>query len=1522
MNKKMFFLIGIIFVLLINSGFGAGPSDPIECDAWVTSKLLFLDGTYFSDLIEQDSTVIASSTFSGKTFYSENYGKTWAESSTHPGAHGMSEIYGMEIAPSTKLLAVGNNDNVATSGNRGVVWGTLGAVLEVSEVNLITRMGNNVAIASGDTVYISPDNGISWVETSLVPIAGAPGVEITAMAYDGSQLWISAYKDARSYLYYNGNALSDDPVERMWKDSEVFGSARVDTLYADGLDIYAGMQLEGMEGRIEYSSNGGNDWTAATSIDSARQIKEILKDGDYYALVQIRDVAGDYSIQVHKSADGHTWENLYSITEPTGDVVTPNKLLIGSNGKMLVAVLDGAGSTTARIYYCNQAPVADAGADQIITLGETATIDASGSYDPDDLGGDSDIASEDGYSWKISNYATGELLEERTTDEPTLQYIPTSAIIYDVKLTVRDMWTTESEEDTMLIQVNAPQDISVSWDESCTWQEIARAYDGIAEGVSIQAMVDVGEDIYVAGRVYNGAIEADTIKILKRNGSEWEEKWSRTIENSIIDFVAAGEDGFLLATDYFYYFFDSDMGYLNARSPAIPASDSIGAITYHDGYYYIATNRADSVRISRCDMSGGACEVTTDAAGLENVGCLKEIEFEGGPMLFGCNTNDARGSTFIVEPITNITTGSGLPSATLQADDELVSVELFDGDFHLLTRKGVVYRKLAGISYDVLGRLPVGDPGHPIELKQIQGKLYAIYSTIGLGDSGDVFEFDGSSWKRYMWTNEPTGRWTVADLVRVVGGDVVADDLYTTGHLYHADGQQSSLFRKSCGDCVVDDHCDGGEICAEGECIPEFIDMVGIGTQRWVSVGSMDETPTSITSNGNTLYVGGYSGASIDVADPVVLQSSDGVTWSALGTFDISPGFVWKVHVLGGDLFAIVAAEGAAKIFKLEGDTWVDKYTAPGGVLNDMTRFGGTLMAASYGGSNRVVTSTDDGETWENALLEGASALDDVGLFFFHAVGNTLYTGGRNLYQSNRGGCTDAPVCASALEAPTLGEEESILDMTGVDGDLYGITFDGDELDDPGKLRRYSSGSWRTIGKIPDLLVGGMLIRQKLKNIDGELFYIGAGEGETDRSIWKFEGGMLKEYPGLSGSVTDAIEFNGKTYALSATESGGLFVLGDCETDAHCDDDEECTDYECVAIGTLPGDDEDDDDDDTLPGAGDGDGDAGDGGAGPGNPPGAECDANSDCQANAFCNSDDECEVLECAEGYEAREHVCVLAAAEGDGDAGGDDDTLVTDGSPCTGDFQCASNAKCVNNVCQALECPEGFSARNHECKEIVGVEGRACASDEECGEGFICVEGSCTQNIDWFTLLLGIGAVLLVLALIIAGYFGYQWKKGKKEEEGFGFGAEEEELGINKGKAVEEEQIELEEAKPLEEEDLKEEKLPEIKTEEKEEPKGAEKIPELKTEEMGMGSKKAAFFEKIKKGNAEKPKSGGLFEKLKASKGAGITETKPKKGSLFEKIKKSGTQGKAEGSDGMAFDELGAEEKTKPKSVWKKKV
>lgn len=121
---------------------------------------------------------------------------------------------------------------------------------------------------------------------------------------------------------------------------------------------------------------------------------------------------------------------------------------------VFVVILVGCGSgsssdnstsnpkNVSTVVLVNNAPIANAGEDQIIELGETATLSASASVDPD-----GDLLT---YNWQINTHPKESTASLSYTDEETIEFTPDIFGVYVISLIVND-GKVDSEESRVTV---------------------------------------------------------------------------------------------------------------------------------------------------------------------------------------------------------------------------------------------------------------------------------------------------------------------------------------------------------------------------------------------------------------------------------------------------------------------------------------------------------------------------------------------------------------------------------------------------------------------------------------------------------------------------------------------------------------------------------------------------------------------------------------------------------------------------------------------------------------------------------------------------------------------------------------------------------------------------------------------------------------------------------------------------------------------------------------------------------------
>ena len=136
---------------------------------------------------------------------------------------------------------------------------------------------------------------------------------------------------------------------------------------------------------------------------------------------------------------------------------------LAATAALLMLLLGGCGtdSSTQIVYKTiNQAPLADAGSDQLVLTGSAVTLDGSGSLDVE--------ASPLAYSWSIASAPAGSRAGLSDTTIVNPQFTPDLNGEYVVSLTVNDGTEESAEQNVTVVASNLP-DLSVTVNSVISW---------------------------------------------------------------------------------------------------------------------------------------------------------------------------------------------------------------------------------------------------------------------------------------------------------------------------------------------------------------------------------------------------------------------------------------------------------------------------------------------------------------------------------------------------------------------------------------------------------------------------------------------------------------------------------------------------------------------------------------------------------------------------------------------------------------------------------------------------------------------------------------------------------------------------------------------------------------------------------------------------------------------------------------------------------------------------------------------
>ncbi len=245
-------------------------------------------------------------------------------------------------------------------------------------------------------------------------------------------------------------------------------------------DFYDGSRGEGRTAQHAYANPGRyvvtlraeDDSSPPCNFDSAQQIVRVnaapvaeAGDSQRASVGQTITLDGKRSYDVDGDITGYAWD-LGDGTSLSGPVVQHAFAAPGTYDVVLsvqddAAVANSVGRDSVRIVV-NAPPVAEAGPDQTVAIGEVVTFDAGASVDQDGAIVD--------YRWDFGDGATGEGAQ--------VSYAYPQSGTYPVTLTVRDNSSTSTSIDTdgLTVVVNEPPVADAGLDQLVTSSEVQ--FDG------------------------------------------------------------------------------------------------------------------------------------------------------------------------------------------------------------------------------------------------------------------------------------------------------------------------------------------------------------------------------------------------------------------------------------------------------------------------------------------------------------------------------------------------------------------------------------------------------------------------------------------------------------------------------------------------------------------------------------------------------------------------------------------------------------------------------------------------------------------------------------------------------------------------------------------------------------------------------------------------------------------------------------------------------------------------------------
>lgn len=344
---------------------------------------------------------------------------------------------------------------------------------------------DNIGFVGGyDLLYITYDGGQTWSKVSLPePMKQEEGVSINGIfALDHKRIFLATGEpDPEEQEGKGGN-----PYERAVARAMFFK----DPFYR--INVQSSGGVKGINGALYYTEDGGETWEVlkASSEESYYQVyflddkkgwllafPHFATTGEYHRIYYTTDggetwkrasipetipgiqvfaiswlsmldenvgfaVAGGQSMTyksviLHTTDGGKTWEN----NPFTGTANYPllHSAFVGKRHGWAV----GMNLSVAKYTGINTMPIADAGEDQTVYVGETVKLDGTGSYDPDE-----DPIVE--YQWSLPQGDFTPALDDPSSATPKFKATQKGKLTFELIVSDGELW---SEPDQVVITI-------------------------------------------------------------------------------------------------------------------------------------------------------------------------------------------------------------------------------------------------------------------------------------------------------------------------------------------------------------------------------------------------------------------------------------------------------------------------------------------------------------------------------------------------------------------------------------------------------------------------------------------------------------------------------------------------------------------------------------------------------------------------------------------------------------------------------------------------------------------------------------------------------------------------------------------------------------------------------------------------------------------------------------------------------------------------------------------------------------
>ncbi len=330
--------------------------------------------------------------------------------------------YGMGIDPAGNIWVTNyHNNSVQKISPAGVLLGTF-----------------STGGASGDRGVTATADGDIWVANSsgnTVSRLSNAGVIKAVITVGTTPTGVSVDRDGKVWST-NLNSHSASRIDPATNTADLTVNLKVAGLANPAPYNYSDMTGSTLTGRPDEGT-----WTTTYDAGTA--------GSTWPELNWTANKPGDSSLRVFaaSSTDGVNFGPEVEATSGTAPGVDPGRYL-----RVRVAFSRASSGESPVLYdltigQTNDAPVADAGADQTVTEGSVVTLDGSGSSDPN-----SDPLT---YTWRITG-AAGPPITLTSTTVPTVSFATADDGVYRFELTVSDGRETSTDTTTVTVTNAAP----------------------------------------------------------------------------------------------------------------------------------------------------------------------------------------------------------------------------------------------------------------------------------------------------------------------------------------------------------------------------------------------------------------------------------------------------------------------------------------------------------------------------------------------------------------------------------------------------------------------------------------------------------------------------------------------------------------------------------------------------------------------------------------------------------------------------------------------------------------------------------------------------------------------------------------------------------------------------------------------------------------------------------------------------------------------------------------------------------